>query len=87
VPTVLHPRLRVRHAGGHSVLRDGEPFALLARRRREAVEATLGRRARALDDAAQLVTFATRVAARAALRRDSARERAQLAALRREIGS
>ena len=36
---------------------------------------------------AQLVTFATRIAARAALRRDASRERAQLAALRREIGS
>jgi GT2 family glycosyltransferase len=87
VPTVLHPQLQVRHTGGHSVLRDGEPFALLARRRREAVEAALGRRARALDDAAQLATFATRIAARAALGRDAARERAQLAALRREIGS
>ncbi len=87
IPTVLHPQLRVRHTGGHSVLRDGEPFALLAGRRRETVEGTLGPRARALDDAAQLLTFATRIAARAALRRDSARERAQLAALRREIGS
>jgi len=87
VPTVLHPQLRVRHTGGHSILRDGEPFALLARRRREAVEATLGRRARTLDDAAQLATFATRIAARAALRRDASRERAQLGALRREIGS
>jgi N-acetylglucosaminyl-diphospho-decaprenol L-rhamnosyltransferase len=87
VPTVLHPQLRVRHTGGHSINRGGEPFALLARRRREAVEATLGKRARARDDAAQLVTFATRIAARAALRRDATRERSQLAALRREIGS
>jgi GT2 family glycosyltransferase len=90
IPTVLHPRLRLRHAGGHSVRRDGEPFELLARRRREAVERTLGPRARALDDAAQALTFATRIAARAALRRDAARERAQLAALaaaRRHEGS
>ena len=87
VPTVLHPSLRVRHTGGHAILRDGEPFALLARRRREAVSSALGPRARALDDLAQLLTFATRIAARAALRRDATRERAQLAALRREIGS
>ena len=87
VPTVLHPQLRVRHTGGHSINRSGEPFALLARRRREAVEKSRGSRARALDDAAQLVTFATRIAARAALRQDATRERSQLAALRRAIGS
>jgi N-acetylglucosaminyl-diphospho-decaprenol L-rhamnosyltransferase len=87
VATVLHPQLRVRHTGGHSIHRGGEPYAPLARRRREAVGSALGPRARALDDAAQLLTFATRIAARTALRRDSSRERAQLAALRREIGS
>ena len=26
IPTVLHPQVRVRHTGGHSILRDGEPF-------------------------------------------------------------
>jgi len=77
LPTVLHPRLVVRHAGGHSTLRGGEDFETLARRRREAVRATRGRRALALDDAAQALTFATR----AALKRRSRRERAQLAAL------
>jgi GT2 family glycosyltransferase len=87
IPTVLHPQLRVRHTGGHAVHRDGEPYELLARRRREAVASALGPRARALDDTAQLITFATRIAARTALRRDASRERAQLAALRREIGS
>ena len=87
IPTVLHPQLRIRHTGGHAVHRDGEPYELLARRRRETVGSALGPRARALDDAAQLLTFATRIAARAALRRDSARERAQFGALRREIGS
>ena len=87
IPTVLHPRLRVRHTGGHSIHRDGEPYAQLARRRREAVSSTLGPRALALDDAAQLLTFATRIGARAALGRDASRERAQFGALRREIGS
>jgi hypothetical protein len=40
-----------------------------------------------MDDLAQLLTFATRIAARAALGRDATRERSQFAALRREIGS
>ena len=58
--------------------------AAAARRSRR----TLGPRARALDDAAQLVTFATRIAARAALRpRRRPRARRSSAALRREIGS
>jgi hypothetical protein len=65
------------------VLRAGEPFELLARRRREAVATTRGTRALALDDAAQALTFATRGAARAAAGRNAARPRAQLAALRR----
>ena len=81
VPTVLHPGLRLRHAGGHAVLRGGEPFETLAQRRRDAIASTLGPRARSRDDAAQALTFATRIAARAALGRDSRRERAQLAAL------
>jgi N-acetylglucosaminyl-diphospho-decaprenol L-rhamnosyltransferase len=87
IPTVLHPQLRVRHTGGHSIHRDGEPYARLARRRREAVGSALGPRALALDDLAQLLTFATRIAARAALGRDTTRERAQFVVLRREIGS
>jgi N-acetylglucosaminyl-diphospho-decaprenol L-rhamnosyltransferase len=82
IPTVVHPQIALRHTGGHAVHRAGEPYELLARRRRETVERTRGVRARTLDDAAQALTFATRIAARAALRRDSTRERAQLAALR-----
>jgi N-acetylglucosaminyl-diphospho-decaprenol L-rhamnosyltransferase len=81
IPTVLHPHLRIRHAGGHAVLRDGEPFELLAARRREAIARTRGSRALALDDAAQALTFATRIAARRALGRTAERERAQLRAL------
>jgi N-acetylglucosaminyl-diphospho-decaprenol L-rhamnosyltransferase len=41
----------------------------------------LGGRALVLDDLAQGLTFATRAAARELLRRDSRRERAQLAGL------
>jgi N-acetylglucosaminyl-diphospho-decaprenol L-rhamnosyltransferase len=78
VPTELCPDVAVRHRGGHAVNREGEPFELHARRRREVVGRRLGRRALALDDAAQALTFATRALAH----RDSRRERAQLAALR-----
>ncbi|WP_028059696.1 glycosyltransferase family 2 protein [Candidatus Solirubrobacter pratensis] len=77
VPTVYHPQLILRHAGGHSLYRQGEPHERLAARRREAIEATRGGRARRLDDAAQLLTFAIR----AAVKRPNQRERAQLNAL------
>jgi len=82
VATELRPGAVLVHRGGHAVNRAGEPFAAHAHRRREVVGARLGARALACDDAAQALTFATRVAARAALRRDAARERAQLRALR-----
>jgi len=80
VPTVLHPDVRVRHLGGRSTARafGGEPFDLQARRRREVVEARLGRRALLVDDAAQALTFGLR----AAVRRDRARNLASLSALR-----
>jgi N-acetylglucosaminyl-diphospho-decaprenol L-rhamnosyltransferase len=83
VPTILHPALRLLHAGQHSTAPAlGTAHELQARRRREVVGAALGPRALALDDAAQGLTFATRAAARAVLRRDGSRPRAQLAALR-----
>jgi hypothetical protein len=59
------------------VLREGEPYELLARRRRETISATLGNGARRRDDAAQALTFATR----ALVKRPNERERAQLDAL------
>lgn len=83
VPTVLHPGLTVRHAGAHSTGPAlGAAHARQAQRRRAVVGAQLGPRALARDDAAQALTFASRAAARALLRRGGARERAQLAALR-----
>ncbi len=87
IPTVLDPSVRVRHLGGHATRRAyaGEPYELLARRRREVVEANRGRAARALDDAAQALTFASRAAARQATGQDAGRERAQLAALLRAV--
>ena len=57
--------------------------SVLARRRREAIGATLGPRALALDDAAQALTFATRAAGHALLGGDARRPAAQLAALAR----
>jgi N-acetylglucosaminyl-diphospho-decaprenol L-rhamnosyltransferase len=83
IPTVLDPRVRVRHLGGHATRAAyaGEPHELLARRRREVVTANRGRAAAALDDAAQALTFATRAVARRALGKASDRERDQLAAV------
>jgi GT2 family glycosyltransferase len=85
VPTELHPEIRLLHAGGHATgpAFGGEPHELLAARRRAVVGARLGPRALALDDAAQALTFATRAAARRALRRDAGREVDQLRALLR----
>ena len=75
MPTVLHPDLQLTHTGRHSV--GDEPFELLANQRRDVIERRLGRGARRKDDAAQLLTFATR----AAIKRPNERERAQLDAL------
>lgn len=82
IPTRLHPDLRVRHLGGHSTRAAyaQEPHAEIAARRREVLERTRGSGARRLDDGAQALTFATRLAARRVLRRPADRERAQLAA-------
>jgi GT2 family glycosyltransferase/glycosyltransferase involved in cell wall biosynthesis len=83
VRTVLHPQVRLMHVGGHATLRTGEPYDLLARRRRAAIAGTLGSRAVRADDAAQALTFATRAAGHALLGGDADRPRAQLVALHR----
>jgi N-acetylglucosaminyl-diphospho-decaprenol L-rhamnosyltransferase len=82
VPTQLRPGVALRHTGGHSLNRRGEPHALHATRRREVVGRQLGTRALMLDDAAQALTFVTRGVAKRALGRPSQRERDQLTALR-----
>jgi len=81
LPTELHPEIALHHRGAHSTEPHfgGEPFDMLARRRREVIARNLGPRALRVDDAAQGLTFAVR----AAVKRDGRRERAQLAALRR----
>jgi GT2 family glycosyltransferase len=82
--TTLHPGIAMLHRGGHSTgpAYGGEPFGLLARRRREVVRANLGPRAAALDDAAQALTFAARALAKPRSRRERAQLRALLAARR-----
>lgn len=83
VETWFWPRARVLHHHGHATRREGERFELLARRRREVVERRLGPARRRRDDAAQLVTFASRAALKTLVRRPAQREREQLRALRR----
>src|SRR5215207_3967449 len=76
IPTELHPDVRLRHSGAHSTgpAFGGEPYDVLAARRREVVGARLGRRALRLDDLAEGLTFASRAAARTLLRRDARAE-------------
>jgi N-acetylglucosaminyl-diphospho-decaprenol L-rhamnosyltransferase len=85
IETWFWPAARVVHHGAHSTLRafGGEPFDLLARRRREVVRERRGPgRARA-DDVFQLLTFADRAVLKRLARRTANRERRQLVALLR----
>jgi N-acetylglucosaminyl-diphospho-decaprenol L-rhamnosyltransferase len=84
VETWFWPTARVLHHGAHATRAafDGEAFALLARGRRGVLARHLGRRGVAVDDAAQALTYATRLVAKRALRRGASRERQQLDALR-----
>jgi N-acetylglucosaminyl-diphospho-decaprenol L-rhamnosyltransferase len=85
VPTIFDPRVRVRHLGGHATRRayDGEPFELLAARRHAVVARNRGATAARLDDAAQLMTFATRTLAHGLTGGDWRRPGAQLRAAAR----
>jgi N-acetylglucosaminyl-diphospho-decaprenol L-rhamnosyltransferase len=81
VPTELRPEVRLIHHGGHATGPALGPRAVdvQARRRREVVGARLGRRARAVDDVAQALTFG----ARALAGRRRAENLAELRSLRR----
>ena len=83
VETWFWPDARVLHHGGHStgVAFSGEPFELLARRRREVVRRRRGAGRQAIDDALLLATWADRAALKALLGRRPERERRQLMAL------
>jgi N-acetylglucosaminyl-diphospho-decaprenol L-rhamnosyltransferase len=85
IPTVFRPDARIVHHRAHSTEREfgGEAFDLLARRRAEVVKERRGPTRARLDTALQALTFATRIAGKAVLRRPTTRERAQLRALRR----
>jgi N-acetylglucosaminyl-diphospho-decaprenol L-rhamnosyltransferase len=84
VQTWFWPTARVVHHGAHTARAEfgGEPFDRLARARHEVVARRLGRRRAAIDDRAQAVTFASRLAAKRVLGRSAERERLQLRALR-----
>jgi N-acetylglucosaminyl-diphospho-decaprenol L-rhamnosyltransferase len=84
IETWFRPDARIMHSRGHATRRafDGEPVELLARRRRAVVRARRGPARARLDDFVQAVTFADRIVLKAVARRDNARERSQLAALR-----
>ncbi|HTU98134.1 MAG TPA: glycosyltransferase [Solirubrobacteraceae bacterium] len=84
VATWLWPSARVVHHRAHSSAAAfaGEPFQRLAAARHDVVRRRLGRRRAVLDDAAQALTFASRIAVKTVLGRPAARERAQLRAVR-----
>ncbi|MGH3995253.1 MAG: glycosyltransferase family 2 protein, partial [Pseudonocardiaceae bacterium] len=79
VETWFWPAARVMHVGAHSTRRayGGEPFELLARRRREVVRERRGARGARADDVLQLLTFADRLLLKRLTGGDSERERRQ----------
>jgi N-acetylglucosaminyl-diphospho-decaprenol L-rhamnosyltransferase len=85
VDTLFWPAARVMHSGGHSTHRafDGEPFELLAERRRDVVRARRGASRVRADDLLQLATFSDRLLLKRLTGRPAERERRQLEALRK----
>jgi GT2 family glycosyltransferase len=84
VETWFWPASRVVHHRAHAARAEfgGEPFDRLARARHDVVERRLGHRRAVIDDRAQAVTFASRLAVKRALGLPAERERLQLRALR-----
>jgi N-acetylglucosaminyl-diphospho-decaprenol L-rhamnosyltransferase len=85
IETWFWPYARVLHHRAHASAHvfGGEPYELLAARRREVVGHRRGRRRQRVDDGLQLATFANRVAIKTLLGRAAARERLQARALLR----
>jgi GT2 family glycosyltransferase len=85
VETWFWPYARVLHheARSSSKAFGGEPFDLLAERRREVLEERFGKGMRNRDDLIQAATFANRIAVKTLLGQPALRERSQLRALLR----
>jgi N-acetylglucosaminyl-diphospho-decaprenol L-rhamnosyltransferase len=85
VHTWFWPSGRVLHHGAHATgpAFGGEPFELLARTRHDVVARRLGPQRARLDDAAQTLTFASRIVLKRAVGRSVARECRQLRAVLR----
>lgn len=88
VETWFWPHARVLHKRAHSTgaAFGGEPFELLAGRRRQVIEERRGPAAARRDDLVQAATFANRIALKTLLRKPAARERSQLRAVVRSRG-
>jgi N-acetylglucosaminyl-diphospho-decaprenol L-rhamnosyltransferase len=87
VDTVFWPAARVIHTGAHSARRAfaGEPFELLAERRRRVVRERRGALRQRVDDLLQLATFSDRLLLKRLAGRPAGRERRQIAALLRYL--
>jgi GT2 family glycosyltransferase/glycosyltransferase involved in cell wall biosynthesis len=85
IQTVFRPDARVVHLDAHSTepAFDGEPFELLARQRRAVIGEHRGDEAARRDDRIWQLTLLNRIVLKSLTLRSSARERRQLAALRR----
>jgi N-acetylglucosaminyl-diphospho-decaprenol L-rhamnosyltransferase len=83
VETWFWPHARVLHHRAHATGKafGGEPFELLAKRRREVLARRRGAAARTRDDLVQGATFANRIVLKTLLRKPATRERRQLRAL------
>ena len=84
VETWFWPSARVLHTRAHATgpAFGGEPFEVLAQRRRSVIAARRGPGRRRADDIIQAITFVNRIVLKTIAGRSSARERRQLAALR-----
>jgi GT2 family glycosyltransferase/glycosyltransferase involved in cell wall biosynthesis len=83
IETWFWPYARVLHHEAHASAKafDGEPFDMLAERRRDVLEERLGESMRKRDDLIQAATFANRIAMKTLLGKPALRERSQLRAL------
>jgi len=85
VETWYRPDCRVIHREAHSTRHafDGEPSELLARRRRIVVGQRLGASTQRKDDAIQLLTNVDRLVIKKVVGKDTAKEQARIAAIRK----